>query len=147
MAAQGGTSVSNERELVEQQISAAFSKNWAKLAACYAKDVRYVDPGGELTGVDAVLAHVKEVFDPFPRMSFDVEAIYEGDGWAIAEGVVSGKNTGPLVMPDGSTLPATGRDVEVRTVVVFELRDGAITAERNYWDNMAIYAQLGLLPG
>jgi len=138
--------VSGERELVAKQISAAFSKNWSELAECYAKDVRYVDPGGELTGVDAVLAHVKEVFDPFPAMSFDVEAIYEGDGWAIAEGVVSGKNTGPLVMPDGSMLPATGRDIEVRTAVVFELRDGVITAERNYWDNMAMYAQLGLLP-
>ena len=53
----GGTSVSGERELVEQQISAAFSRNYAKLTECYAKDVRYVDPGGEWTGVDAVLAH------------------------------------------------------------------------------------------
>ena len=138
--------MSGERELVEQQVSAAFSQNYAKLTECYAKDVRYVDPDGVWTGVDAVLAHVKEVFVPFPGMSFDVQSIYDGDGWAIAEGVVTGKNTGPLVMPDGSTLPATGRDVEVRTVVVYQLRDGAITAERNYWDNMAIYAQLGLLP-
>ena len=105
MAAREGTIVSAERELVEQQISAAFSRNYAGLAECYAKDVRYVDPGGELTGVDAVLAHTKEVFDPFPGMRFDVAAIYDGDGWAIAEGVVSGKNTGPLVMPDGSNAP------------------------------------------
>ena len=146
MAAREGISVSVERELAEQQISAAFSKNYAKLAECYAQDVRYVDPGGELTGVDAVVAHSKEVFAPFPGVSFDVAAIYDGDGWAIAEGVVRGKNTAPLVMPDGSTLPATGRDMEVRTVVVFEVRDGAITAERNYWDNVAAYAQLGLLP-
>ena len=120
--------------------------SYAKLTECYAKDVHYVDPGGEWTGVDAVLAHRKETFASFPGVSFDVEAIYDGDGWAIAEGVLSGKNTGPLVMPDGSTLPATGRDIEVRTVVVYELRDGAITAERNYWDNMVAFAQLGLLP-
>ena len=138
--------MSGERELVEQQISAGFSKNYAKLTEFYAKDVRYVDPDGEWTGVDAVLAHMKETFDPFPEMSFETKAIYDGDGWAIAEGVVSGKNTGPLVMPDGSTLPATGRDIEFGTVTIYELRDGAITAERNYWDNMAIYAQLGLLP-
>ena len=48
-------------------------------------------------------------------------------------------------MPDGSTLPATGRDVELKRWS-FRARDGVITAERNYWDNMAIYAQLGLLP-
>ena len=90
----GGTSVSAERELVEQQISAAFSRNYAKLTECYAKDVRYVDPDGELTGVDAVVAHMKEVFDPFPGMCFDVVAIYDGDGWAIAEGVVSVKKPG-----------------------------------------------------
>jgi len=138
--------VSGERELVEQQISAAFSKNYAKLAEFYEKDVRYVDPDGEWTGVDAVLAHVKETFDPFPGMSFETVAIYDGDGWAIAEGVVSGRNTGPLPMPDGSTLPATERDIKFGTVIVFELRDGVITAERNYWDNMALYAQLGLVP-
>lgn len=62
-----------------------------------------------------------------------------------AELVFSGTNTGPLVLPDGTAVPPTGR------VVRFPLRmfnrvdtDGKIVEEHRYYDPASIIQQLEL---
>lgn len=42
-------------------------------------------------------------------------------------------------------IEATGRRLEIPTIVVVEFRDGKIAAERIYWDQATVLAQLGVL--
>ena len=55
-------------------------------------------------------------------------------------------NSGPLVLPDGGELPATGKRVEVEGMELVRVRDGKIVVDNLYYDNLAVAAQLGLLP-
>ena len=56
-------------------------------------------------------------------------------------------NTGPLVLPDGTDLPATGKRVELKGMDLAQMRDGKVAVQHMYYDNMARNRQLGLLPG
>ena len=57
-----------------------------------------------------------------------------------------GTHTGPLVLPDGTELPPTGKRVEVKGMELVRVRDGKIVVDNLYYDNLAVAAQLGLLP-
>jgi predicted ester cyclase len=60
--------------------------------------------------------------------------------------VFVGTHTGPLVLPDGTELPPTGKRVEVKGMELVRVRDGKIVVDNLYYDNLAVAAQLGLLP-
>ena len=135
------------REIVEQQINAAFGGDWEKLRTLYADDVQYRDPDGELKGVDEAVAHLQEQMVAFPEGGdLSIHRVYEAGDAAIAEWSAAMKNPGPLHLPDGTELPATGREVTIEVVTIYDIENGVIVSERNYWDNVALFAQLGLLP-
>ena len=48
----------------------------------------------------------------------------------------------PWILPG---IPPTGKRVEIAVVVVVEFKDGKIAAERIYWDQASVLAQLGLI--
>jgi len=50
------------------------------------------------------------------------------------------------VLPDGTEVAPTGKRVEVRGMELVELRDGKIVVDNLYYDNLAVAAQLGVLP-
>jgi predicted ester cyclase len=74
-----------------------------------------------------------------------VSYVEEGDAFAD-EWVFVGTHTGPLVLPDGTELPPTGKRVEVKGMELARIRDGKIAVDNLYYDNLAVAAQLGLLP-
>ena len=77
-------------------------------------------------------------------MTVDV-CVEQGDTIA-AEWTFAGTNTGPLVMPDGTELPPTGKRIEFKGMELVQFRDGKAAVDHVYWDNMAFAGQLGLLP-
>ena len=56
----------------------------------------------------------------------------------------TGTHEGPLEMPDGSELPATGLTISFSVAVVLETTEGLIRRERQYYDNLGILDQLGV---
>ncbi len=134
------------QEIARQQIQYAFDRDFDALRKLYSPSVQYVDPDGELTGVEAVMDHLKQQVGPFPDATHEVRFVGGDDAFAMAEWQMTGTNTGSLTMPDGSTLPATGLAVVLPVVTIYDVRDGLIVSERNYYDNLGLYAQLGLLP-
>ena len=61
------------------------------------------------------------------------------------EWVFVGTHTGPLLLPDGTELAATGKRVEMPGMEFVKVRDGKIVVDNLYYDNLAIAAQFGLL--
>jgi hypothetical protein len=49
-------------------------------------------------------------------------------------------------LPDGTELPPTGKRVEIRGMEYVQVRDGKIVIDNLYYDNVALLAQLGLVP-
>jgi steroid delta-isomerase-like uncharacterized protein len=99
-------------------------------------------PAGRMDGKGAIRGWLG-VFDAaFPDSHFDVEHVLEDEQLVAVEGVYRGTHDGPLVTPDGQSLPATGRKVRAPFTTVFEVADGRIRSHRPYWDVAGFMAQL-----
>jgi ketosteroid isomerase-like protein len=117
------------------------------LAELYAEDaVAYTPDEGELRGRERIVEYWRQMTEAVPDGRFETLHSYEIGDTAIDEGVYTGHNTGPLALPTGESLPATGKEVRIRGVDLATVKDGRITEYRLYFDEMEFLGQLGLLP-
>lgn len=82
----------------------------------------------------------------FPDMKITTSVLVEDGATAVAEWRWQGTQKGRLTAPDGTEMPPSGRTLDFPGVSVLEVRDGNIAIMRDYWDNVAMMTQLGLMP-
>ena len=98
-------------------------------------------------GVDEEITFTQAIFEAFPDMRFDAkQTIAQGD-FVVMNGVMAGTHDGPLAMPNGQTVPATGKKATVPLSDTFEVANGKIVRNSLYYDNLGMMVQLGLMPG
>jgi steroid delta-isomerase-like uncharacterized protein len=123
--------------------------NTGDLDACmelYAHDASQRMHDGVFEGVDAIAERLARDLTAFPDARYVVDSFFaEGDTFGD-EWTFTGTNTGPLRLPDGTEIPATGRSVEIKGMEYVEVRDGKIVVDNLYYDFLAAVAQLGLVP-
>jgi len=123
--------------------------NAGDLDACmelYAEDAVQRMHDGVFEGEDAIRARLAQDLDAFADARYVVDSFFaEGDRFAD-EWTFTGTNTGPLRLPDGTEIPATGKRVEIKGMEYVEVRDGKIVVDNLYYDFMAAVVQLGLVP-
>ncbi len=73
------------------------------------------------------------------------DMVGEGDRVA-ARWTMAGTQTAPLPLPDGSSLPPTGRSFRVSGMSICTLEGGRLTEERTEADWMGFLQQLGAMP-
>jgi ketosteroid isomerase-like protein len=136
------------REVMDRLTEALTSHPDLKvIAELYAEDaVAYTPDEGEIRGRDNIVEYWRQMTEAVPGARFDSLHSYEVGDTAIDEGIYSGRNTGPLALPTGDSLPATGKEVRIRGVDLATVKDGRITEYRLYFDEMEFLGQLGLLP-
>lgn len=121
-------------DIAISQLATVHAADWPALERLYAPDVRYRDPDGDLDGSAAVIDKLRAQTDGLPGWTYDVRRTFSdgGDG-AVVEWTL--------------TLPAeTGTPLHLDVMTAYDVRDGRIVAERNYWDNVSLLTQLGLMP-
>ncbi|MET9623697.1 MULTISPECIES: nuclear transport factor 2 family protein [unclassified Streptomyces] len=117
------------------------------VADLFAVDAVAVTPdGGELHGREAIVAYWRTMTESVPDATFTPSASFEFGDTAIDEGFYDGRNTGPIQLPTGETLPATGKELHLRGVDLAQVKDGRIVSYRLYFDQMEFLGQVGLLP-
>jgi ketosteroid isomerase-like protein len=135
------------RRVMDEVTEAAFSGDAARFGECYAEEVTAMTPdAGELRGRDEIVRWMQQFTEALPDSRWEEIAKYEAGDTAIDEGYVVGTNTGPLALPTGEALPATGKQVRIRACDVATVRDGVIVSHRFYYDQMEFLSQLGLVP-
>jgi steroid delta-isomerase-like uncharacterized protein len=135
------------RDLMDRTTEAITSGNLDAMRDCYAEDATAVTPDqGELNGADAIVEWARGFADAIPDARWEPLYAHEVGNTAIDEGYFKGTNTGPLRMPTGETIPATGKQVRVRGCDVATVENGRITSHRFYFDQMEFLSQLGLAP-
>ncbi len=101
-------------------------------------------PGGTIRGRQAIRQNWADQRASFPDGHITSEVlVVEGDT-AADEFTYSGTNTGPMAMPDGSTLPATGRHIEMKGMQLLQLRDGKVIRHDLFLDSAVMAAQMGM---
>ena len=130
------------RDIAEKYFQSITRGDVAGAIACFAPGAEFIGPMGKVPLPDGVRAYLQGYEESFPRSVFEVTHVIEQGDQVAIEGFWSGKHTGPLALPDGRTLPPTGRQVRAPFVTVFQVRDGKIASHRGYWDLAGFMAQI-----
>ena len=151
----GGGSMTEAREVMDQLLD---RDNWLTTvgledrdleaaAKLLASDVVAVTPGvGQIEGRERLVDHTRQFMDAFPDLQYESRHKYESGNAAIDVGRYVGTNTGPLRLPSGESIPATGKIVKLRICAIATVEGGLITHYEIYFDQMEMLGQLGLLP-
>jgi predicted ester cyclase len=104
-------------------------------------------PDGIFEGRSAIHERLARELGAFPDVVHTVRSFVEQNDLFADEWTFAGTHTGPYQLPNGDTLPPTGKPVEIRGMEVVQVGpDGRIVLNSLYYDNLAVAVQLGLVP-
>jgi len=89
--------------------------------------------------------YVSSFVNAFPDIRFEVKDIIAQGDKVAASWVVKGTHKMPLTTQSGSSIPPTNRSVTVPGCTFYELRNGLITRQEIYWDQVTFLTQLGVV--
>jgi len=135
------------RALLDQAVAVYNDGNLDGYVDLYADDAVLATPEGTFKGKDELRERFARELNALSDIRFDVVSYVESGDTFADEFVLAGTHTGPLRMPTGTELPATGRRIEIRGMEMVQVRDGRMVVDSLYYDNVAVFVQLGLLPG
>ena len=136
------------RQTIDRMTQCMVTRDMEALAPIDAPDAVITTPdAGEIRGREQIVKYLSTFVTAFPDFQWEPAAEHEAGNTAIDEGYVVGTNTGPLELPNGETVPATGRSVRLRSVDIATVEGGSIVRHNFYFDQMEVLTQLGLLAG
>ena len=134
------------RELLDYYVERYNAKDLDAVMDLYAEDAVQLMPDGIFKGREAIRERLARDLEACPDVHHTVRSFVEqGDAFAD-EWTFVGTHTGPFRMPDGTQLPPTGKRMEIKGMELCVVRDGKLVVDNLYYDNLAVLAQLGLVP-
>lgn len=130
-------------------VEAVNARDWATHRAMLADNFTSVDYGtGEtVRDPDEFVASQNAALVPFPDQVLSIESIAEAGDVVFAEIVSQATHTGPLPLPTGGSIPATGKQVTVHCAVVCKYDDkGQAVLTCAYYNPLEAMGQIGALP-
>lgn len=132
------------RELMDRATAAVIAGQLEALRDIYAADMVATTPDeGTLNGLDAFLEWNRTFVASFSDRAYEPEREFETEDCAIDQGYFVATHTKDLPLPDGQSLPASGKQVRVRAVDLATVRDGKIVKHDFYFDQLDMLTQLG----
>ena len=136
-------------ELVHRYLEAFNQRDLAAMQALYAEDAVTYDPSHPepIKGWEAMADVIRGQWAAFSDARWELlRPVVASGGRAAYEVAMQMTHDGPLSMPDGSTLEATGTKLSVEVGVFVTLDDDELIAEeRGYLDATAVALQFGLV--
>ena len=136
------------RDALDKLTKAATEKHDIKaVMSMYSDDVVLSTPdAGDLKDRNEIAAYWKQFIDGFPDAKYQYLSKIEAGDKAIDEGWFEGTNTKPVKLPNGETMPATGKHIRMRSCDIATVKDGKITEHHMYFDELDFQRQMGLAP-
>jgi len=109
-------------------------------------DVKVVFPDGRTThGIDQHVKDIDGLFNGTPDSRITAHPIAFGSGdWTATTGVMEATFSEPMKLPDGTSIPPTGKKIKMPMATISKWKNGCIAEEHLFWDNAEYMKQLGL---
>lgn len=123
------------------------NQKWTELHRSHSQDVIVHWPDGHTTtGIDQHIEDLKAMFVWAPDTRITVHPIKVGqDDWTAVIGEMEGTFTKPMPLPDGTSIPPTGKAYKIRMATFSHwTKDGPMDEEYLFWDNQEFMRQIGL---
>ena len=127
-------------------IEATVAGDSAVLGMLYTEGVTGCSQAMSVSSAAELAVEVERRNGAFSSIDLEVAPLDVDGDRACVEWVATATHSGPLVV-DEVVIEPTGRRVTLRGVTVAEFDGLRIRAFRQYWDEVALLAHLGLLPG
>ena len=124
-------------------------QQWADLHKSHSKDVVVHWPDGHATkGIEKHIEDLKVMFTFAPDNRIEEHPVRFGtaDGeWTAVTGWLQGTFTKPMALPDGKSIPPTGKAYRIPMATIGHWgKDGVMDEEYLFWDNGEFMKQIGL---
>jgi steroid delta-isomerase-like uncharacterized protein len=140
--------MTTNRQLLDRYVERYNAGDLDAVIDLYAEDAVQGMPDGTFEGKEAIRDRLARELEAIPDVTHTVVSFVEqGDAFCDEWTFVGTHTGGPLTLPNGDLLPATGKRVEVNGMEIVRVGpDGKIVLNTLYYDNMAVAVQLGLVP-
>ena len=138
--------MSTNRELLDLYVERYNAGDLDGVIDLYADDAVQNMPDGSFEGRSAIRDRLAQELDAFTDVHHTVRSFVEQGDAFCDEWTFAGTHTRPLRLPDGSELPPTGKRLEIAGMELVEVCDGKVVLNTLYYDNLAVAAQLGVVP-
>ena len=118
------------------------------IASMDADDCVSVDPDGAVfEGREANLANDQKWASMMSDFKFNYANTVESGNVTVVEMEITGTMTGEMPMPDGTSIPPTGKTHTFKACMIMEWYQGQIKKQRIYADFVSFMAGFGIMPG
>ena len=138
------TSSAQRSAVLVRALRAAVSGDAETLASLYTVDIKAWTPARSASSAGELIAELERRDGAFTEIEVEITPLEVGGDYECAEWRVTMTHTGDLQLRD-AVVPATGLRIAINGVTVAEFDDERICALRQYWDELAVYEQLGLV--
>lgn len=133
--------------ILEKALFASIEHDRGVAVDLYTDDVRAWTPAVSTASRAQLMTELERRDDAFSDIDLVVSPLEVGGDYACVEWSVSMTHTGQLVVAQDQIVEPTGVRVTLNGITVAEFRGGRICSIRQYWDELAVFEQLGLLHG
>jgi ketosteroid isomerase-like protein len=127
-------------------LRAGLDGNASSIPELCTEDVTAWTPALSASSISELTAALERRDEAFSDIELDVAPLDVGGDYACAEWSVSMRHTGPLVLAGGEVVEPTGTRITLNGATVAEFRGDRICSLRQYWDELAVFEQIGLMP-
>jgi ketosteroid isomerase-like protein len=133
-------------ETLMRALRASIEGDRTAMGAVFTDDVKAWTPALSAASRDELIAEFERRDDAFSDIDVDVLPLDVGGDFACAEWSVTLTHSGALTLAGGEFIEPSGLRVTIHGATVAEFRGDRICSLRQYWDELAVLEQMGLLP-
>lgn len=132
--------MNDSKSIIQEYVDSISGHNIDRIRQLLHPKYSYTSSDGKKQeGIQAGINIATMYMNAFPDLRLDVKNIYSIGDIVITECTCLGTNEGKIM-----NIAPTGRKIVLPVCDVFEMRDGKIYAEREYFDAAVMFQQLGI---
>ena len=129
-------------DLIRTFIDEAFNKgNLSKLEELIHPEYQYWSPDSQLKGIGQLTEFIQAFRNAFPDLNLQIDDFFSSNDRTCTAFTFKGTHE-----HDFMGIPATKKSVEVQGMVISRIKDNKILEDREIFDNLTLFQQLGVVP-